>query len=291
MDFEGEENTEFVPSKFEPSDWREQNKKYKNVRLVGFCTKLEPLMFERTCSNLATHLLFGYRVTLYSKKLLRIKLKGEERKSKPESLDRFCSFHPIEEDSIVLFSDIFDVLSLRAKDEFLREFLSLKKNAKIVFSTEKNFFPFFWEEDKKEIHWAWNCRTLDHKKALKMHRSIFGGKRYINSGLFGGERETMCNLAQLINFLPNLLEGEKCVEDQALTNFAAMMLSKSVALDANATLFISARDSEFSFEKIKDNDSFVEHSVKSMKFNSHPSFIHGNGMEWKNYPKVRKRIT
>ena len=139
-----------------------------------------------------------------------------------------------------------------------------------------------------------------------MYEEYFNTKvtrSWINRGLFGGEREALCEFLEIINFLPNILYGKRCVEDQALTTIVAMMRRKNIVLD-QSSLFISYGNSEFSFishddknftsnslaDNVNSKDRITLKRLRSEKFGTFPFMVHGNGGEHSWFSKIKSNL-
>ena len=107
--------------------------------------------------------------------------------------------------------------------------------------------------------------------------------------MFGGERVALCDMVEMINFLPELLVGNHCIEDQGLTHISALAMNKIVVLDQEGELVISSRDSDLVFLP-PEKESIFPHTVKAEKFGTYPFFVHGNGGEFQNYAKIQDKL-
>uniref|UniRef100_A0A915KFH2 PLOD1-3-like GT domain-containing protein n=1 Tax=Romanomermis culicivorax TaxID=13658 RepID=A0A915KFH2_ROMCU len=157
-------------------------------------------------------------------------------------------------DSIVLFTDSYDVIINGYSTEILKRFR--KSEARILFSAEK----FCWPE---------------HTLAVK-YPIVKSGKRYLNSGMFIGY---VVDLQKLLSYDPKVDFGDddqlyytKAFLDESLRN------RLNIKLDHLSTLFqnLNGVNEEVDiFMADPDNDGYP--SLRNLAYSTNPLIIHGNG--------------
>ena len=111
------------------------------VAIVSYGTKLN----KNSCINIGSFLLFGYDVHIYTLKSFPMHRRLFQKAVKPIAYKRFCEKRRVGDEETIIFADLFDIISVRPKEEFLKfaRKKMKKEKKKVIFSGEGDLWPFF----------------------------------------------------------------------------------------------------------------------------------------------------
>ena len=243
-----------------------------NVTVVALANEIG----EAYCFNFASILLHGYQLYVYGPEHFPKAVSNEDnQRHKQRAYLDFCSQKRGEED-VVVFSDIKDVAFVRESKELVDHFylMSGRLHKRVIFGAEKELHPF------KNAN-IWNCEEFDKEKALKHYNRLLPNDhirdKYLNSGLFMGEFEPVCDFIQSSNFKREILSKQGCTEEQATCVITFFENSRWVGLDYYSELFYNSFGTREMLDySVKDGIPIVINTEANTSQNR-PFVLHGNG--------------